>query len=289
MTGKKLAEVGIVGALLAAAVGCSANSAKVVTAQSASASQTAAVTSPSTTPTTPTTPASTPTATVPLPPKVVLPAGVIDPTNLPPADPMIVAAINAGPNSRFPVNYLATIDQAARTRDAAALDHLVGCQQSGKCATYDELWSTVGVVDQIPVLLEKAILGQNSGNIYVPQFNGPDMFAPTKDMEEKKLLGVAFPSEYRGLGLHFQAGGLGSTGLNLTWDSASLQAAPSSTVRLAALNTVTTANMPKADPAILAKIQTTMDSGKPLALPGNLVALVVEAAQDHDIDALLKL
>ena len=32
-----------------------------------------------------------------------------------------------------------------------------------------------------------------------------------------------------------------------------------------------------------------MDSGKPLALPGNLVALVVEAAQDHDIDALLKL
>ena len=43
------------------------------------------------------------------------------------------------------------------------------------------------------------------------------------------------------------------------------------------------------DPAILAEVQATMDSGKPLGLPVNLVALVVEAAKDHDIDALLKL
>jgi hypothetical protein len=32
-----------------------------------------------------------------------------------------------------------------------------------------------------------------------------------------------------------------------------------------------------------------MDNGKPLVAPRNLVALVLEAAQDHDIDALLKL
>jgi hypothetical protein len=289
MIGNKFAKAGAATVVLMMATGCGGNSAKVVTAQTSAPSQTTSASAPSTVPTTVTT-MPTPAVTVSVPPKVVLPAGVVDPTKLPPADPTIVAAIKTGPNKRFPANYLATIDQAARTHDTAALDHLLNCAGSGKCAVFDQVWSTPGAMDQIPVLLEKAVIGQNSGQVYVPQFNGPAMFAPATDADEKKLLGVAFPSEYRGLDLGFSAGGLTSSGeLIITWQSAGLQQAPASTVRLANLTTVTSANMPAADPAILAKVQTTMDSGEPLKLPANLVALVVEAAQDHDIDALLKL
>lgn len=231
-----------------------------------------------------TTPAATATS-LPMPAKLKLPAGTIDPAKLPPADAAIVAVIAAGPNKRFDVNYLATIDQAARTRDTAALDRLIGCQAGGKCAADDKLWAQDGVLDQIPLLLEQATIGQDSGQLYVPEFTGPSSFAANEAAADKKLLGVAYPSEYRGLVLDFQAGG----GPALTWGSADLQQAPSSTVRLAGLTTVTAANMPKADPAILAKVQAATDNGKALTVPANLVALVLEAAQDKDIDALLKL
>ena len=66
----------------------------------------------------------TPSASTSLP-TVNLPAGPVLPAKAPKADPTIVARIKASSNARWDVNYLALIDQAARTHDAPALDHLL--------------------------------------------------------------------------------------------------------------------------------------------------------------------